>query len=309
MKPLHCSLLVIFALLMHTALLPQTTIVLQPDAEEGKDAFIHRRLPDAQHGDHFDFAAMAWTNYGEPNVIKSLIEFDLSEIPEGSKVISAGLTLCAHHSYLNGHHSTLSGSNEAELRVITEPWLEDSVTWANQPETTDELRVKVPESFEDIQHYMNMDVTFAVQKWVNDPENNHGLLFQLLSDEYYRCLIFASSDHEDADLHPKLTVTYAEPFEFDGYLMIRPNETEGKDAFLHSRLIYNNYGDHADFSSMCGTNYGEPYTVRNLITFNLGDLPSSAIVTMRPYRCIHTILRTMDHTENWEDLTNPFCWE
>jgi hypothetical protein len=278
MTTLRLSIIVMLALCFTVLAPAQTTVVFQPGPEEGKDAFIHRRLPDAQHGDHFDFAAMAWTNYGVPNVIKSLIQFDLSEIPQGSTIISAGFTLWGHYSYLNGHHSKLSGSNEAELLMITEPWLEDSVTWSNQPNTTDELRVKVPESLEDIQHYMNMDVTYAVQKWVNDPESNHGFLFQLLSDEYYRCLIFASSDHEDADLHPKLEVTYAAPFEFDGFLTLRPDAEEGKDAFIHSRLDDNNFGEHADFSSMSGTNSGENYEVRNLITFNLENIPDRAIV-------------------------------
>jgi hypothetical protein len=103
-------------------------------------------------------------------------------------------------------------------------------------------------------------------------------MFQLLSEEYYRCLIFASSDHENPDLHPKLEVTYAEPFEFDGFLTIRPDSATGKDAFLQSRLLYDNFGAHPDFSSMSGTNEGIPFEVRNLITFNLNELPPQAIV-------------------------------
>jgi hypothetical protein len=53
---------------------------------------------------------------------------------------------------------------------------------------------------------------------------------------------------------------------------------EGKDALLHSRLSSNNYGDHPDFSSMAGTNLGEPFEVRNLITFSLTGLPENTTV-------------------------------
>lgn len=273
MKPKFLLIFLFSLLTYNLSLFSQTTIVLRPHAESGKDAFIHKRIPDSNHGDHFDFAAMAWTNYGVPNVVKSLIDFDLSSIPEGSRIISAGLSLYAQTSPLNGSHSTLSGSNEAVLLRITEPWIEDSVTWDNQPAASDLLSVKVPESISDTQHYLNMDVTYAIQDKIDNPSNNYGFLIQLLSEEYWRCLIFASSDHEDPHLHPKLEITYAEPNEFGGIMTIRPGDSTGKDAFIHSRLFYNNYGDHPDFSSMAWTNDGIPCDVRNLLWFDLWVIP------------------------------------
>jgi hypothetical protein len=53
-----------------------------------------------------------------------------------------------------------------------------------------------------------MDVTSMVQDMVTNPSSNYGFMLQLINEQYYRCMLFASSDHANANLHPKLEICY-----------------------------------------------------------------------------------------------------
>ena len=94
----------------------QTTIVLQPSQADGKDAIIDSRVNDSNYGDHPDFPSFAWTNGGEETIGRGLIDFDLSQIPENSTILSAKLSLYSYDSPANQSHSSQSGSNESVLK-------------------------------------------------------------------------------------------------------------------------------------------------------------------------------------------------
>ena len=47
-----------------------------------------------------------------------------------------------------------------------------------------------------------------VQFFVNNQEENYGFMIKLQTEEYYRRLIFASSDNQYEELWPRLTVVY-----------------------------------------------------------------------------------------------------
>jgi hypothetical protein len=53
-----------------------------------------------------------------------------------------------------------------------------------------------------------IDVTAMVQGMVTNPSSNYGFMLQLITEQYYRILVFASSDHPNAALHPKLEICY-----------------------------------------------------------------------------------------------------
>jgi PKD repeat protein len=102
-----------------------------------------------------------------------------------------------------------TGENESYLQLITEEWDEETVTWNNQPSITTEDQVYLPSSTEPEQDYTNIDVTVLVSKMYNEPENYHGFLLRLITEEYYRCLLFASSDYMvNPELRPKLEIVY-----------------------------------------------------------------------------------------------------
>ena len=165
--------------------------------------------PSKNRGVYPDFVAMSWTVSGNPVNYRSLIEFDLSNIPSGAVINSADLSLYSHDSPGLGSHSTTSGSNESVLSRITSSWEENSVTWNNQPTTTIENQVFLSESSSSTQDYLNIDVTDLIEDMIADPSNSHGFLLKLLNEQHYRSLVFAASDHSDSGLHPKLEICYS----------------------------------------------------------------------------------------------------
>ena len=201
-----CVLFVVF--IFPLFLSAQTTIILRPDSTTGEDAYIESILNNTNFGDHYDFAAISWTNGGEPVDARGLIDFDLSVIPEGATINSAYLSLYSHNSPANGTHSTLSGSNESVLQRITSDWEENLVTWDKQPSATTQNEVFLPASVTPIQDYLDIDVTDLIQDMVNNPEDSYGFRLKLVYEEYYRRMIFGSSDHHDPDRRPKLEITY-----------------------------------------------------------------------------------------------------
>jgi hypothetical protein len=211
----------------------QTTIILQPDGSHGKDAYIDSRSNNNNYGSHPDFAAISWTNGGTGVDVRGLIDFDFSSIPAGVTINSASLSLYSYDSPANGTHLTLSGSNESVLSRVTAFWDEYSVTWSSQPSTTTQNQVFLPASTDSIQDYLNINVTNLVQDMINDPNNSHGFLLKLATEEYYRRMIFASSDNPDPKLHPKLEICYSKSSSISERsnanmgLNIFPNPTSG----------------------------------------------------------------------------------
>lgn len=192
----------------------QTTIILQPADSLGKDALLHGLPSEANsnYGSSAQLPASAWTFGGAPGVVRSVLDFDLSSIPDGATINSAYLSLYAWDSNGGlGQHSTLSGSNDCWLRRIISPWDESTVTWNNQPATTTTNQVTLAESTIPSQDYLNIDATDMVRDMINNPSTSFGFLIRLQDESYYRQLNFASSDHMDKALHPKLVVSYSQP--------------------------------------------------------------------------------------------------
>lgn len=205
-------LLAIFIVAITADGFAQKTINLQPDAVDGKDAVLSKGSPNNNYGSYLDIDALAWTNGGESVTLRSLIDFDLSAIPFGSKIKSATLFLYNNYNSrnCNGEHQSLSGSNVSVLQRIIEPWEEGTVTWNNQPAITSNNEVTVPMSTSEHQDY-SINVTKLVQDMVDYYSSSYGFMLKLVTEDYYRCLIFASSDNENASLHPKLEITYEDP--------------------------------------------------------------------------------------------------
>ncbi len=187
------------------------TMVLQPDSAVGQDALICDRIPTLNSGGHINFVASAWTNDNEETITRSLIRFaGLAPIPSNATIINARLFLfndsTSHLLNPPGRHSNNGGSNESYLRRINLPWDEAMVTWANQPTVTALNEVLLPEHTDVHMDYV-VDVTGMVQDMITLSDNN-GFMLQLDTEEHYRGLLFASSDHPNPDLRPRLEVTY-----------------------------------------------------------------------------------------------------
>jgi len=202
---------------------PQITLDLQPGAE-GKDAQVttlkgHSDIDNTNYASGTAMVASAWTFSSVPVNMRCFIEFDLSQIPVGAKLDSATLSLFAAPSGPASDpfagHSTLSGSNDFWVETVSAAWSESSITWANQPKTTWNMwgngapqggvhHVPTTSYAENV----SVDVTPLLNAALSDRANYHGFMIHLNSEQYYRNLRFATSDHEQAGLHPKLAVHY-----------------------------------------------------------------------------------------------------
>jgi len=183
----------------------QDTIVFRP-GPEGKDALINTIVPNVNYENTEVFKCMAWTHSGVPGTNRALIAFDLSFIPSTSFILQASFNL--YFATFEPTYVPHTGENASYLLRITSPWEEDEVTWNNQPMTTMEDLVVLPQSTYPEQDYTDIDITNLVQLMVSDPEHNYGLMLRLITEEYYRCLMFASGDYLNSNLWPKLEIIY-----------------------------------------------------------------------------------------------------
>ncbi|MEM0544016.1 DNRLRE domain-containing protein [Flavobacterium sp. j3] len=149
--------------------------------------------------------------FGQPLAIRGLIDFDLSSLPAGVTIQSATLTLynnpTSQNGNANGQHVNSSGSNESVLQRITAPWTED-VSWSTQPTTTTQNEVTLLQNTSPIQNYV-LDVKNLLQDIIANPNSSFGFLLKLKTETPFRMLTFASSDHPNAALHPKLEICYS----------------------------------------------------------------------------------------------------
>jgi hypothetical protein len=255
----------------------QTTLTQQPNGIWGKDAFVSSNVLSTGQGNSHEFDAAAWTIAGLPLTIRGLLDFDLSSLPAGASIQSAQLTLYnnpnAQNGYANGEHVHVSGSNEAVLQRIVSPWTED-VAWSNQPTTTIQNEATLAQDTNANQDY-TVDVTNLLNDIIADPNTSFGFLLKLKTETPYRLLAFASSDHPNADLHPKLEITYTMDCNI---LALRPNETDGKDAFISSNVLNTGQGNSHEFNAAAWTIFGLPVTIRSLIDFDLSSLPANASI-------------------------------
>lgn len=192
-------------------ILAQDTLVLQPGPEDGVDALISSIYPNTNKGDQEYYHAFTWTFSGEPGTGRTFFQFDLSVLPHNTLIYSAYLDLYGNPYFTADdlyHHTRLSGPNNFYMRRVVEPWEELAITWNNQPPTTLDGQVELPASTFAEQNYLGTDVTDFVRFFVENPQYNYGLCIQLRTEEYYRSICFISSDFEEPEFRPRLTIIY-----------------------------------------------------------------------------------------------------
>lgn len=225
-----------------------STLVLQPDSADGKDGYIDDINASIGQASSPELNSAAWTIMGAPVLERGLIDFNLSALPPGSTVQSASLTLYNNpnstNGFQNGEHSHTSGSNAALLQRIVSPWAEN-VSWNNQPSTTTQNEVLLPQDTTPHEDY-EIDVTQLINDQINNPGSSFGFMLKLQTELFYRILVFASSDHPNPALWPRLEICYTAPsglaefssnsFDFTAY----PNPAQDK-LFVSSNNIAEEY--------------------------------------------------------------------
>jgi len=200
-----------------------------------KDARISSANATTNYGDDEYFQSLGWLPKSGWYTDRSLLEFDLSSIPDDAVIGKAILKL------YGVNHDPAQRSNESYLYRVTEHWAEDTVTWNNQPTYTTTDSIYLPESDSSTQNY-NVNLKDFVEQWHNDTAN-YGLMIKLAdeSTQQNTKMVFASSDYTtDTTKYPVLEV-YVYPL--------------SADFDLHSVTR-----DSMGYISMSGLNGQPPYT-------------------------------------------------
>ncbi len=192
----------------------QKTLVISSDDSGWQDACVHylsdanTRFGDVNNknrGKGSCIYLIQWTWDGVPGEYKALINFDLSELPKNAIIKKAYLSLYIDPEDYFAQKLSVSVSKEFVIQRITSAWSEDDVTWNTQPDFTNKHKIIVRDNFS---NYDKINVTPIIKDIYQDPDNSFGLMLSSTKSSYYNGIFFASSDNQNADLHPKLTIIY-----------------------------------------------------------------------------------------------------
>ncbi|WP_294671278.1 gliding motility-associated C-terminal domain-containing protein [uncultured Fluviicola sp.] len=178
----------------------QNTLIL----EASKDTYINTVIADQYQGQVQSLVAAGWTYGGVYGQGRSLLGFELCPLPDNFVLVSA--TLYLYHDYSASHAGhTTNGLNSAKLYQITSYW-DESTTWSSQPSYDAASFSNIPGSTSSTQNYV-IDVTGVVSNEISS-SNEVDFYFALDEEITYRSLVFASKDHPDASVRPKLELVY-----------------------------------------------------------------------------------------------------
>ena len=156
----------------------------------------------------------AWTYSGETMYRRTAMKFILDDIPVGSDIVSATLYFYSDPTKTSSSdsdgNSQLSGSNAFYIERTTEDWDDLTVTWNTQPSSTTDGRMLIPASSSTTEN-IQIDLTDMVQTWINTPAMNYGVKLFLQTESHYRSRNYASMEHANVDIRPKLIIDYNEP--------------------------------------------------------------------------------------------------
>ncbi len=278
MKNIVKTPIFLFAILLIVKLSSaQITLTLQPNAQDGKDAGVSSLFPTNNYANVDELTAMAWTSSGSFNIGRTFIDFDLSSIPTNAVIQSAILSLYSpqvstknpmlHNNYPNSPYPL---SNESYIQLVTSPWTENTLTWNNQPSTTNVNQVQVAATNTNAQDFQ-IPITALVQDYVSNPSTSFGFTHRLQIEGFYRSLIFSSSDHANPALHPKLEVTYNYPLSTTtvhdkSALVIYPNPA-------NNVLNIKNAGEQSTISiySVLGNKFHRIDNLKSVTKVNISD--------------------------------------
>ena len=160
--------------------------------------------------------AFAWTasSIGIPNYNgRSLIKYDVSQLPTNAIVKSAKLYLYSKLKNLNGISGspTYGTNNIGLLQKVYSHWKMDSTNYFTPLVVDTATEVVLPQSTNTTQDYV-ADITAYTQSWVNKPDSNYGMLFRLQTEnDPYNSLVFESGLASDTIKRPRLEICYSVP--------------------------------------------------------------------------------------------------
>ena len=162
---------------------------------EGKDTYVCDCLPNVNNPNG-SIIHLYQGGYGTC-FDRLLIQWDLSTLPEEINITAATMDF-----YYLGLYGAVSG--EFAYYRILEDWEETGVTFANQPDYTEDGAVitEFPTG-----GWHSIDVTAFIQGWYDGTYDNFGVYGHTLNSSGTCCVEFSSGDGS-ALFRPKLTIEY-----------------------------------------------------------------------------------------------------
>jgi hypothetical protein len=156
----------------------------------------------------------------KPLNMRGWIGFNVSGIPSGAWIINAQFRL---RIWSKSPNDPSSGFGDSTGRIygvyrLTQPWGEDDVNWANQPNYTENhyATAAVPPGqtgWYGPPLYMTWEATAIVRDWLSGTPND-GLVVrdaQESSPILYATQFFTHEKVPDQSYYPRLTITYVMP--------------------------------------------------------------------------------------------------
>lgn len=205
----------------YTAIWGNDTLVIQPDAEAGKDAYIRQHATYINSNYGTEASLGLGDEFGTGVASRMLLCFDLSGVPSGSIITSAALSLWEY--YADG-----AGNRAVNLHRVLHDWTEAGVTWnkydgannwpaAGCPANNSEAAASVSAtltldavSANGFVSWSGVGLAADVQAWVNGTAPNYGWIsISPTAEASGMNNYFRSSDYAvDAAQRPKLVVGY-----------------------------------------------------------------------------------------------------
>lgn len=189
------------------------TLYMHYDTENSFDATVHSLYPNTNFGTDENTLASAWTINAQFVTLRAYFNFALPQLPLGSVINNATVyfkynpntTISQGNSYYPG--SPYFDLNDGGIYRIEQAWAPSTITWNNQPSYSNLNNVWVPFSTAQTQD-LQVDITPLVNDSYLYPAISHGFVFKMMSETIYRCQVYASSNHPNPALHPKLVICY-----------------------------------------------------------------------------------------------------
>jgi hypothetical protein len=155
-----------------------------------------------------ELGAETWTIDDNTVYLRAAFQFDLSNIPAGTTIRSAKLSLYSMPTPTTANlvDANFGTANAMYIQRISATWDPTNTTWATQPPAVTTNQVSIPQTDQSYLDLIDVDVTALVNDMIIN--GNHGFMIRLQDEQLYNCRIFCSSKYSDASKHPKLTLEY-----------------------------------------------------------------------------------------------------
>jgi trimeric autotransporter adhesin len=135
-----------------------------------------------------------------PTIANSYIQFDLSSIP--SSYTGANVTKASLKLFVN----TMGGAGSFNVDLANGSWTELGIKYNNAPTLGTTIASSIPLTAANVNHYVIVDVTSAVQAWLDAPQSNDGIALVANSG---LGVLFDSKENTGTSHPPELDIVFA----------------------------------------------------------------------------------------------------